>query len=758
MAEGFDPYHKWLGIPPKDQPPNHYRLLGIELFESDPEVIDMAASRLMSHLQELASGPDLKHSQKLLNEISAARRCLLKPEAKEAYDSQLRDSKPKSPPKKEPSAPQPPPVSGEAPPKSAGPAPPRPGTSSVDGFPGISIDDSPKTPREKKAPSRKKRKPGSASVELTDSGYLAELEKMASEPTEDAKPAKTIVPVEDNSPEIRVPTTSAAPLVKPDTAAPDTVGEGEPTSRSNRTAWLLVGGGAAAVLLLVLVFGLLTSDDAVSGTAGNSSAKGPTDSGKTTTLRPPRLVLNWVPEERANAKLMIDGEAKEVALEGVLAYELKEGEYHFRIEREGFEAIVGSGSVVAGVTRQVSPKWEPIAGPPKPKTVKPKTPPAKQAGTAKASEGAKPAGTAKPTTSKPAEPPTSATVKGKPGTQQKEGDNKPKSSVDFFADWPDALDLPSSRPENGTDSQAEKELAKLRGSRSKGAKLELLGGNVVLGDVGQFVLHRIKDGEPSRHVVKYAGKGGDETPVAAFTLRPNESQSRYSLVFAWNKDIRVSYVDRLRNCLLKITVADEERVTPLRKTLKSDPISLASPGGGNLSKRPVNAAPESSLLRLQITELTGTKPYQRKYKDVAIAMGRNQVIALQDGERPIHSRIQVELKSDRVEIESRILYRNAATSKQETFTPRVCIRPLGILRQQKQQLEFEKTRLGDPGRDEGKRQVLRQLTTASNQVSAEIRYLETLVRLCEQQHGEVLVHFRLYATIEGRQVCLARSD
>ena len=43
MAEGFDPYHKWLGIPPKDQPPNHYRLLGIELFESDPEVIDMAA-------------------------------------------------------------------------------------------------------------------------------------------------------------------------------------------------------------------------------------------------------------------------------------------------------------------------------------------------------------------------------------------------------------------------------------------------------------------------------------------------------------------------------------------------------------------------------------------------------------------------------------------------------------------------------------------------------------------------------------------
>ena len=39
MPESFDPYYRWLGIPPKDQPANHYRLLGIDLFESNPEVI-----------------------------------------------------------------------------------------------------------------------------------------------------------------------------------------------------------------------------------------------------------------------------------------------------------------------------------------------------------------------------------------------------------------------------------------------------------------------------------------------------------------------------------------------------------------------------------------------------------------------------------------------------------------------------------------------------------------------------------------------
>ena len=38
----IDPYHRWLGIAPKDQPPSHYRLLGIDDFEPDPDVIAAA--------------------------------------------------------------------------------------------------------------------------------------------------------------------------------------------------------------------------------------------------------------------------------------------------------------------------------------------------------------------------------------------------------------------------------------------------------------------------------------------------------------------------------------------------------------------------------------------------------------------------------------------------------------------------------------------------------------------------------------------
>ncbi len=92
MSSSFDPYHKWLGIPPKDQPPHHYRLLGIELFEPDVEVIESAANRLMAYLHDVATGDPTGLSQQLLNEIAAARICLVTPERKAAYDAQLRSA------------------------------------------------------------------------------------------------------------------------------------------------------------------------------------------------------------------------------------------------------------------------------------------------------------------------------------------------------------------------------------------------------------------------------------------------------------------------------------------------------------------------------------------------------------------------------------------------------------------------------------------------------------------------------------------
>lgn len=88
MAQ-FDPYYQWLGIPKKDQPVNYYRLLNLQLFEENPDVIENAATRQLTFVKTFQTGKHAAISQQLMNEISAARACLLDPRKKASYDSQL---------------------------------------------------------------------------------------------------------------------------------------------------------------------------------------------------------------------------------------------------------------------------------------------------------------------------------------------------------------------------------------------------------------------------------------------------------------------------------------------------------------------------------------------------------------------------------------------------------------------------------------------------------------------------------------------
>ncbi|MEJ5342595.1 MAG: hypothetical protein WHT09_13615 [Thermogutta sp.] len=85
----FDPYRKWLGIPPEEQPPNYYRLLGIPLFEGDPDVIINAADRQIGHVRRFQAGKYADACQRILNELAAARVCLLDPVRKREYDQRL---------------------------------------------------------------------------------------------------------------------------------------------------------------------------------------------------------------------------------------------------------------------------------------------------------------------------------------------------------------------------------------------------------------------------------------------------------------------------------------------------------------------------------------------------------------------------------------------------------------------------------------------------------------------------------------------
>lgn len=90
--EELDVYYRWLGIPPEEQPPSHYRLLGLPLFEEDLEVIANCADRQRSFVKRQSANVKKFEAvgQKILNEIEAARICLMTPEKRQAYNAKLR--------------------------------------------------------------------------------------------------------------------------------------------------------------------------------------------------------------------------------------------------------------------------------------------------------------------------------------------------------------------------------------------------------------------------------------------------------------------------------------------------------------------------------------------------------------------------------------------------------------------------------------------------------------------------------------------
>ncbi len=89
-GQHFDAYFTWLGIPPDEQPPNRYRLLGLPLYTDAPAVIENAVDQRMAHLRTFQAGKHAADCQRLLNVLADARVTLLNAEKRAAYDAQLR--------------------------------------------------------------------------------------------------------------------------------------------------------------------------------------------------------------------------------------------------------------------------------------------------------------------------------------------------------------------------------------------------------------------------------------------------------------------------------------------------------------------------------------------------------------------------------------------------------------------------------------------------------------------------------------------
>jgi hypothetical protein len=89
MPDNFDPYLEWLGIKSGGRSPDHYRLLRLKPFESDPALIARAADTAMARVRNVLPGQHQAQWSQVLDRLKAAKACLLDPAHKKAYDERL---------------------------------------------------------------------------------------------------------------------------------------------------------------------------------------------------------------------------------------------------------------------------------------------------------------------------------------------------------------------------------------------------------------------------------------------------------------------------------------------------------------------------------------------------------------------------------------------------------------------------------------------------------------------------------------------
>jgi hypothetical protein len=90
VPESFNPYARWLGIERAGGPSNHYELLRIALFQSDPQVISAAADAQMAKIRGIRPGDHVAEWQQVLDALAAAKKCLCDQQQKARYDEALR--------------------------------------------------------------------------------------------------------------------------------------------------------------------------------------------------------------------------------------------------------------------------------------------------------------------------------------------------------------------------------------------------------------------------------------------------------------------------------------------------------------------------------------------------------------------------------------------------------------------------------------------------------------------------------------------
>lgn len=390
MPDQFDPYYRWLAIPPAEQPVNHYRLLGLNLFESNSDVIDTAAHARMMHLRSLQLSQHVEMQQKLMTEVAAARLCLLKPEKKAAYDAEL---KAKIAGKR---ATQPPgqilvaklvspgsagaAAAGSAKPIAAQPVGPKPVVAkpitaqpitakplTAQPIQPQATDATPAKPAPAKSSGRRMLPPPKPVAEVpsdsetgdtpgSEFDFLKDDATKASEPTASAAVEDPTFEVGDDGPGDAelfsslsdITTAAGEPALSAGSAIGGAIGRSKTRRSNSNQKWVWITAGGIAAVAAVLIAAAV-----INGNNPASSLPPP----------PPRtghLVFDWPEDERIATKLTIDGKTTTVPSSGAVDFELPAGAHRINLRRLGNEPIERTVDLKPDERYQFQPSWQPL--------------------------------------------------------------------------------------------------------------------------------------------------------------------------------------------------------------------------------------------------------------------------------------------------------------------------------------------------------------------------------------------------------------
>jgi hypothetical protein len=269
--------------------------------------------------------------------------------------------------------------------------------------------------------------------------------------------------------------------------------------------------------------------------------------------------------------------------------------------------------------------------------------------------------------------------------------------------------------------------------------MRLAGGEALLSSAAFQLTARGDAGDRRSWVVHHVDRQEKRTEIAEFKLDGGR------LSFRWHPNCELREADQLRNALLEVTFGQHNAMLPLRAATTVDPLPLAGARGAGHIEARVDALPETSRLRLELTRSVGQASFANRFENKIVHMGEQIAVDLGAGDRGFP--LQVHITFDAPRAGARVIHIRYELRYLSQLQPR----------------EKENWSRSNISRDLAyARRMLQQRSGVADQQQRDqlLRIIDyyTQLEALARSASSLDLHYRILLPIEDTQMVLATSD